>query len=344
MKKAIIPVIASFLVFLASCEKIVIKSHYGDSPEEVFSYLWNQVDRQYSFFDVKGVDWDSVHDITEPMITGDMTDDQLFDVLSDMLAVLHDGHTNLFATYGTSQDPYLVELQYSQMNIDHRLLVLNYLSPDIQTTGGIRHNSLHDGKIAYFYYSSFSNSNSYNNLNYLLNNRYKDAEGLIIDVRQNGGGLVDNEWNFLRLFPNDGQLLYETQIKSGPAHDEFSPLQQVYAPNTYDSLQWSKPVAILTDRGSYSATSFFALCCKAYPNVIQIGDTTLGGLGLPNGGELPNGWHYRFSVTRTLAPDGSNWENGVPPDIYVRLDPDSIANGVDNVIERACDWIVNRER
>ena len=45
----------------------------------------------------------------------------------------------------------------------------------------------------------------------------------------------------------------------------------------------------------------FALSTTAYDNMFCVGDTTGGGLGMPNGGELPNGWRYRFSVTRTLG-------------------------------------------
>ena len=64
-----------------------------------------------------------------------------------------------------------------------------------------------------------------------------------------------------------------------------------------------------------------------------------GGLGLPNGGQLPNGWRYRFSITRTLANDGRNYENGVPPDTVVRLIPGQTTQ--DNVIEQACQRLVS---
>ena len=103
---------------------------------------------------------------------------------------------------------------------------------------------------------------------------------------------------------------------------------------------YNKRVAVLIDRGSYSATSFFAVCTMGYPNIRLFGDYSGGGLGLPNGGALPNGWTYRFSITRTLALDGNNYENGVPPSERVILDPDCIAQGVDNVIEAAADWIM----
>ena len=39
---------------------------------------------------------------------------------------------------------------------------------------------------------------------------------------------------------------------------------------------------------------------------------------MPNGGQMPNGWRYRFSITQTLSLDGSSeFENGVPPDSQI---------------------------
>ena len=63
-------------------------------------------------------------------------------------------------------------------------------------------------------------------------------------------------------------------------------------------------------------------------------------MGLPNGGQLPNGWTYRFSITRTIAVDGGNYENGVPPDYRVILDDDADETGIDNVIEFAADKLL----
>ena len=44
-------------------------------------------------------------------------------------------------------------------------------------------------------------------------------------------------------------------------------------------------------------------------------------------------------MTRTIAPDGKNYENGVPPDRVVLLDDAATAAGKDNVIEAAADII-----
>jgi hypothetical protein len=71
-----------------------------------------------------------------------------------------------------------------------------------------------------------------------------------------------------------------------------------------------------------------------------MGDTTAGGLAIPAGGALPNGWYYRFGVTRTIATDGVNYENGVPPDHIVHLDPAATAIHHDNIIDSAANLII----
>ena len=84
----------------------------------------------------------------------------------------------------------------------------------------------------------------------------------------------------------------------------------------------------------------FALCCLSYPNITLLGDTTGGGLGLPAMGYLANGWRFRLPVTRILAPDGTNYENGVPPHHVVTFDRQSALDNLkDNLIDSACTLI-----
>lgn len=59
-----------------------------------------------------------------------------------------------------------------------------------------------------------------------------------------------------------------------------------------------------------------------------------GGLGLPNGGQLPNGWTYRFSISQALTLDfNPAYENGVPPNISVSFDWNDLTK--DEILERA---------
>lgn len=320
---------------MISCEKLILPPDMTGSATHTFEYLWQQVDEEYSFFDVKGVDWDSVHEAYAPRIADGMDNDSLFHHLGSMLNELNDGHVNLISDFDISSDERTFLQRYQRINIDPTLIALNYLGPDHHTTGGFAHNGIHNDSVIYIRYSSFSNSGATSQLHRVLNS-YPSSIGAIIDIRQNPGGSVANIFNLLRVFPASNQLLYTTQIKTGKGHNDFGAPTSVYAPENESYTAYNRPVVVLTDRGCYSAASFFTLCCRAYPNVTIIGDTTGGGLGLPNGGGLPNGWKYRISVTRTLSPEGINYENGVPPHEVVMLDAQCVSNGIDNVIEHAC--------
>jgi hypothetical protein len=345
MKKTHILLI-SFLAFaFVSCERAFMEADEPSNPVNVFDYLWNKVDQQYAFFDLKGVDWDSVYEVYRPKVSeDDMHVDSLFQVCAAMLNTLQDGHTNLISKFDVSHNDSVYYRMYANRNINTEVVVLNYLTVNYHTTGGFTHNAIRDGKVAYIRYASFMDDITTDNLSNLLD-YYQDCKGLILDLRQNGGGNVANISTLLSIFDNHGQALYQTQIKSGPEHDAFTELTTVHADSidytdVFTEPAYTKPVAVLIDRGSYSATSFFAICTMAYDNIRLFGDYSGGGLGLPNGGALPNGWTYRFSITRTIAIDGGNYENGVPPQERVILDPSCTAQGIDNVIEAAADWIM----
>lgn len=327
---------------LTSCEKIFMEEPVSSDPGSTFEYLWNKVDQQYAFFDLKGIDWDSVHRVYQPMLTQGMDDELLFDICAAMLNTLRDGHTNLISNFNISRNDSVYYKMVAEKNIDPDVVLLNYLTLGYHSTGGFSHNSIRDGQVAYLRLSTFENPIDDATLQYLME-RYHHCKGMILDLRQNGGGLVTNVKEMLSIFDNHGQQLYHTQIKSGPDHDEFTEMATVYADSVCLLKEpYTKPFAVLIDRGSYSATSFFSICTQAYDNIKLFGDYSGGGLGLPNGGELPNGWTYRFSITRTFALDGNNYENGVPPDVRVLLDPECTAQGIDNVIETAADWILSK--
>ena len=156
-------------------------------------------------------------------------------------------------------------------------------------------------------------------------------------MRENGGGSVTNVFTLLSYFINSEQVVARSRIKDGPGKEEFSPLEDIVI-QPHPTINYKGQVVVLVDRGSYSATSYFSLATKALSNITLIGDITGGGLGAPNGGQLPNGWTYRFSITQTLDLEGTNYENGVPPDIEAFFDQENRTR--DEVIERAIEEIL----
>ncbi|MDD3095835.1 MAG: S41 family peptidase [Candidatus Neomarinimicrobiota bacterium] len=329
-------VFIAVLLLLNSCEYIFFKPIPSCSAPGTFEYLWSKVDEQYAYFDVKNVDWDAVYSRYSAKIRDDISEDSLFFYLGSMLNELRDGHVNLFSEFNVSR--FDITLLGPQ-NLDYRLVKEHYLGNDFYTTGPFQHNFIAGGRAAYIRYASFSSGFTNDNIRFILD-RYKDTGGLVLDLRQNGGGYLSGVYQLLSHFITTETPVYKTCIKSGPDHNAFSDTEPVYVAPFDTLLAYSAPVAVLIDRGSYSASSMFSLAAIALDNMFLVGDTSGGGLGMPNGGQLPNGWTYRFSITRTLSLDDNNYENGVPPDILAFLDPADKALGLDTVIEAALDSLL----
>ena len=161
------------------------------------------------------------------------------------------------------------------------------------------------------------------------------CNGLIIDVRDNGGGSVENARTLASRFTNKDLFVGYIMHKTGPGHSEFSEPKKRYIETNKYHLRWQKPVVVLANRGSYSATNTFVSDMKCLPLVTVMGDVTGGGSGMPMSSALPNGWSVRFSASPMLDVDGNHIEFGVAPDIAVSLDKEAACNGIDSIIEAA---------
>ena len=334
------------MVITSSCRKIFIDKDIANNPHENFEYLWNDIKNRYSYLDYKEVDWDQIHTTYGAQIEDGMSNESLFNVLGGMLNELRDGHVNLTSPFNISN--YYPIFISSPQNYDSRLVLQYYLlrKPDQYfITGPLQHTILDTlgVKVGYLRYSSFLNFIQSSDIDYVIN-RFTEAkvDGVIIDVRSNGGGSISNVFTLIDRFADSVRHAYTSQIKVAPGPNDFDDEEQVYI-GPAGAKQFTGRIALLTNRGCYSATSLFTLTTKSLPYIKMIGDSTGGGLGAPTGAELPNGWTYRFSVTRTLTPAGDNWEGGIPPDILTDLDPVAAALGYDSIIERAIQFIITGE-
>jgi hypothetical protein len=329
------PLLVIIVLFLSSCEKILFEEEIASiDPFENFEYLWNECNEKYAYFELKEVDWDQVKTAYYSKIYYGMSEDSLFNVLGGMLKELKDDHANLISNFNTSF--YGVEYQ-SQDNFDWRIIVDNYITQDYCLTGPFAHNFIANNRIGYIRLPNFANPIHSENIDFILD-RYKNTAGLILDLRENGGGAISNIFQILSRFVNTETLVYYSRIKADTAHNHFSDASGAYV-QPHNGIRYAKDVVVLTDRGTYSSGSLLAVATKALPHVSLVGDTTGGGLGLPNGGQLPNGWTYRFSITQTLTLDKRpDYENGVPPDVMVQFDWNDL--NTDEILEMAIDELL----
>ena len=310
---------------------------WNDDPYGNFDALWTILDEHYPFFEYKDVDWEQVRVAYRAKISPKMTTTELFDLCGAMLKELRDGHVNLIASHDVSR--YWIWEQYP-VNYDERLVDEHYLHFDYRRASGIKYQIL-PNNFGYMYYGSFSSSVGEGNLDLVLN-YLSTCDGLIIDVRSNGGGYLTNVEKFVGRFIEQSLHAGSIQHKTGPGHDELSKPYEYYFEPTKNHIHYLKPVVVLANRGSFSATNNFVSIMKQLPQVTIVGDTTGGGCGLPFTSELPNGWNVRFSASPIRDADGNLTEYGVAPDVRVDLtDADRLA-GRDTYIDVACEILAKQ--
>lgn len=323
--------IGSFVVFsFASCNKVIIKNNVKSSPTDCFNQLWQTMNDKYTFFDYKKVNWDSIKTVYQPQISDNMTDQQLFDLLAEVIGSVRDGHTSLYAPIDTFR--YIFYNNYSS-NFDSNFVKTKYLIPNDYTTSETVKSCILNNTIGYLHYPSFGNDLTQKNLDNILS-RFSSTKGLIIDIRNNTGGDKSNIYRLLEHFV-DGKRDIGTMIEKKDANkNSFT----IATPITVEprGVLYTKPVVILTNRWVYSSANIFAGFMSQLPQVKLIGDITGGGTGVPTSNDLPNGWRYRFSSTIIRLANGNDFEDGLQPTI--KLGTDSIAQaqtGKDALIERA---------
>jgi C-terminal processing protease CtpA/Prc len=256
-----------------------------------------------------------------------------------MLRELRDGHVNLKTSFDYGRNWSWKE-DYPD-NVNDNIINRNYLKNDYFITRALLNQWLRDS-VGYIRYTSFGSPVSDADLDFVLE-RFKNAKGIIFDIRDNGGGsLMTVQRIMSRLIEKPIEGGYSL-VKNGKGRNDYSP-KIVYKLKPYKKKKpFLKPVMLLVNRGCYSASTFFAGFMSLLPQVTLIGDKTGGGGGLPISTDLPNGWQARFSGTVTCLPNGFNIENGVLPDIQVELSPKDEANGIDTIIERAIEEIKNKK-
>ena len=310
----------------------VEEDQFSNSPTGNYDALWSIIDERYCFFEQArqqhGLDWDDVYHKYKPQVQAAESNAELFDIYGNMLRELKDGHVNLTSDYGTTY--------YWDWSLNHPLnfsdsLQRNYLGNDFRLTNGIKYTTL-PSNIGYIYVGSFESSLSSDNVSLMLL-RLAESKGIIIDIRNNGGGMLTSAEELAAHFVSGKTHCGYIQHKTGKGHNDFSSPEKLYIePN---GVIWKKPVVVLTNRAVYSSANHFVMLVKPLPQVVVIGDKTGGGSGLPLNSTLPNGWTVRFSACPILDIEGKHTEFGITPHEEVQITSADWNNGRDTIIERA---------
>ena len=333
--KRIYYIIALLSVFFTSCHSV---EEYENDPKGNFEALWAILDEHYCFFREKNIDWDKVHARYSRQISPKMTQRELFDVCSAMLEELQDGHVNLTSSFDVSY--YTKWWSDYPQNYDERLIEEHYFNFGLRQASSLKYGILKEN-VGYIRYSSFSGAIGEGNLDAVLS-YLATCKGLIIDVRDNGGGDLTNVDILVARFITERKLMGYLVHKKSPARDDFSePYAYYIDPAPKGRVMWGKPVIVLTNRSTFSAANNFVSVMKSLPQVKIAGDVTGGGSGMPFTSELPIGWGIRFSSCSVLDGNGNITEFGVSPSVGLKVDLDEnlAVQGIDTILEKAIETL-----
>ena len=165
-------------------------------------------------------------------------------------------------------------------------------------------------KLAYIRLKSF-NQNSDKQVLESIKKFEKNSkiEGYVFDLRNNPGGLLNKAINITDFFLDDGEIVSTKGRKISETRKFFA--------RKGDEIQ-GKPIVVIINNGSASASEIFAGALKDHKRAIILGENSYGKGSVQSVIPLNNGGGIRLTISKYYLPSGKSIsEVGVTPDIFV---------------------------
>lgn len=334
-----------------SCDTPIIAERTA-SKTQVFDYFWHTFNDYYAFFELRGVDWQAAYTTYRPMVSEDMSEDELFDVIEAMLALLNDRHINL-----TSEDMDRTYTAGAPIYFERAALGLStaslgddeYLSPD-EAEQNLRalYSQVSASYLTPNSVKRFPDSvgtetvlwgKTPDNVGVIVLNNFflfaEQYEGEIKTVEAVNklfntvmGDLADTKGIVIDVRNNIGghdsaalaiANLFTSQpktvfYKQARNKSGSSDITERTLPGT--PTAYTNPVYVLTSHSTISAGESFVIAMSQLPQVTTVGKNTSGALSDVHVMQLPNGWMVSLSNEVYWTPNNELFEMvGVTPDI-----------------------------
>ncbi|MBN8265379.1 MAG: carboxy terminal-processing peptidase [Xanthomonadales bacterium] len=166
--------------------------------------------------------------------------------------------------------------------------------------------------------------------------RAQKVDGVVLDLRNNGGGSLGEAIELTGLFIDQGPVV---QVRESGG--------RVSVEDDRDAgVAWDGPLAVLVNRGSASASEIVAGAIQDYGRGLVIGETTFGKGTVQNmvdldrwpANEKPRFGQVKLTIAQFFRPDGSSTQNkGVVPDVSFPASVDASEFG-ESTYDNALPW------
>lgn len=174
----------------------------------------------------------------------------------------------------------------------------------------------------YIHFSGFTNESSKRVKKSLMELREEGAEKLILDLRGNGGGVLDEAVNIVNFFVNKGEEIVSTKGKVKQWDRSYFTQN-----NPIDTLM---PIVVLIDTGSASASEIVAGALQDLDRAVIVGNRSFGKGLVQTPRELPYGGNIKITTSKYYIPSGRciqalDYSHRNPDGSVARV-PDSLTN------------------
>ncbi len=182
----------------------------------------------------------------------------------------------------------------------------------------VRHR-MHEG-MGYIYLETFSNENATRDvreaLRLLKKENKGELEGLVFDLRGNGGGFLLQSVSIAGLFLDGGEIV-SVRGRKKEEHDRY---------HAKEGVAYSGPLIVLTNQGTASASEIVAGALQDRGRALILGTKTFGKGSVQSVIPLNNGRRgaLRLTTARYFTPSGRSIQGlGIMPDLWVEPFPDN---------------------
>lgn len=297
-----------------------------------FAALRTLIDEQYSYRDLRRVDWSKAYREFEPRFVAAVSTPAFARLAAKLLEPAGDIHNTVRYdefTFATARRAVPVNANFQRL----QALVSDWK----------RHNdTVATGRIGEFAYINIfewtSNSDAYAAAQKALDGA-ADAKGVILDVRFNSGGDELAARAVAARFIDAPAVYSKNRYRDLNAPDGFGKTHD----RTIDPAPAEKRVrarvAVLMGPYNMSSCESFLLMMRQSPRAALIGEKSYGSSGRPIPHPLPNGVVVVLSSWQDLLPDGKVLEGvGVEPDLRVAARPSDF-DAADPVMDAALRWL-----
>ncbi len=332
-------------------------------PQADFERLWQQFDRNYALFELKKVDWQAVREKYEPRVTASTTREELADVFESMLEPLRDGHVSVLDLKNeeiifkgqSARDSFNLLFKNREADFwavaDQNLTASGFEKPaSIGPPAGKRKlapiyfSKTTDGRLGYVRLTRFffdkkgvtgSSRDTRKDEKTLrqtfaeIIRSFEKCEGLIVDLRPNGGGHSGLE--LASHFADADRTAVWKRTKKASGLGDFEPF---FVKKAEKGPVFLKKTIVLTSDKTASAAEDFALGLAVCPSVELFGQATRGTMSDIFSFDLKwSGWAVTLSNQQYFSTEKALLEDrGVRPDRVFALDPAAFESGRDPLI------------